>query len=203
MRKIRLLFACSLLIIGCGKSSVTSPTRTSADHDKLLKIVAIEDVSMSDAQWGECVWKIDGRCESKAIYLNLSGQPWASFEGEHEDGRCYVSSYPTPEDFKEGLIKTVNPFVRADAVVAGNIQGLSYEDKLVLLVPGAYFDFYCLGLVDPDGRFPVIYPKILKSISWTDPIDTTSKEFLDWKAHILALIEEARQSSLKKSSLTP
>ncbi|MEK6543975.1 MAG: hypothetical protein AABZ44_06025, partial [Elusimicrobiota bacterium] len=43
--------------------------------------------------------------------------------------------------------------------------------------------------------------KTLNSIRWNQPIDTSSQEFKDWKAHILNLIEESRHRPASKTSI--
>ena len=50
-----------------------------------------------------------------------------------------------------------------------------------------------------NARITELSHKTLNSIHWNQPIDTNSQEFKDWKAHILSLIEESRQSAKKKS----
>ncbi|MEK6543235.1 MAG: hypothetical protein AABZ44_02205 [Elusimicrobiota bacterium] len=96
-------------------------------------------------------------------------------------------------------------------IMIGNIPALPYDDdrSSFLLIPGLYarlrFISTCQGL--DDERFPEDKDDpfwcakvnaaqnflIEDGIRWTEPIHTSSKQFLDWKAHILALIEEARR----------
>ena len=102
--------------------------------------------------------------------------------------------------------------------MVGNIPAIRYSHTdYVLLIPDLYIrvtsawggGYDCLRrFTAGKGREDCEETKksrgrILGGIRWTQPIDTSSKEFIDWKAHILSLVEEARQSTTTKSSLSP
>ncbi|MEK6543394.1 MAG: hypothetical protein AABZ44_03050 [Elusimicrobiota bacterium] len=100
--------------------------------------------------------------------------------------------------------------------MVGNIPAIRYSHTdYVLLIPGLYvrvsshWGGYECNTELTEAKKLSCYEDMdhlrqtLRGIRWTKPIDTSSKEFLDWKAHILALIEEARHPATTKSSLSP
>ena len=119
-----------------------------------------------------------------------------------------ISTSPTMIDW---LINKFEVDISTAQVMIGNIPALPYDDdkSAFLLIPGLYarlhFESTCHGLDDEhfpeDKDDPFWCAKVNAAqnfliedgIRWTEPIHTSSKQFLDWKAHILALIEEARR----------
>ncbi|MEK6543318.1 MAG: hypothetical protein AABZ44_02665 [Elusimicrobiota bacterium] len=108
-----------------------------------------------------------------------------------------------------------DPSLIKDAMV-GNIPAIRYSHTdHMLLIPGQYVkvtsgwgghdcERYAAGKERADCETSQQHRElVLSSFHWTKPIDTSSKEFHDWKVHILSLIEKARQSTTTKSSLSP
>ncbi len=83
-------------------------------------------------------------------------------------------------------------------------------DEYILLTPGeihkikvdkCYFEEREIsGFCD---RWHKISKEVENGFRWQKPVSPNSQEFKDWKARILSLIEEARQSAMTKSSLSP
>ena len=141
---------------------------------------------------------------------------------DDDDGRSKIARLDLlrieicpPELFKEGR---VGAFARGESkeIVINSIPMLSVRDEeypdleyrnyYLALIPGHYIFIEALTGKYFDEDFPEISSraaelaqKTLKSIRWNQPIDTDSQEFKAWKAHILSLIEESRQSAKKKS----
>ncbi|MEK6544033.1 MAG: hypothetical protein AABZ44_06320 [Elusimicrobiota bacterium] len=83
--------------------------------------------------------------------------------------------------------------------MVGNIPALYYvyynSRNYFLLIPGLYSHLGCYCASDEEKRR---CDTIASSIHWNQSINVNSQEFKSWKAHILNLIEEARQSAAKK-----
>ncbi|MBI4669284.1 MAG: hypothetical protein HY747_08880, partial [Elusimicrobia bacterium] len=97
----------------------------------------------------------------------------------------------------------------------GNIPAVKlgidqYQEEIYLLpIPKKYILLFTGGLNykarNPNAsnayarRVYNLTLEMLKRISWEQPIDQNSQEFKDWKAHLLALIEEVKTESGKKA----
>ena len=189
-----------LALLGCNRPSVATGKRSGQDLKGMLVVEEIDGLTRVAAQWDPAD---SGQISSRQIFLNLTGEPWDASGSDHYEGQCFINFYPTAADFKLMLEKSATHFGRFEDVTLGNIPGLSDGKYDYWLTPGAYFYFFCSIGIDEKKSFPSLYPKVLKSISWAGPIDANSQEFKAWKAHIFALIDEARQPAVKKSILSP
>ncbi|MEK6543068.1 MAG: hypothetical protein AABZ44_01355 [Elusimicrobiota bacterium] len=125
--------------------------------------------------------------------------------------------FPTKNDFIGYLNDDMkdHPYsADGKGVIFGNIlalpiQGGPIGTHYVLVLPGYYVMLSIKGLDLEEScgkecskahidRLINITHQALDGIRWQKPIDQDSKEFLDWKAHTLSLIEETRQSVSKK-----
>lgn len=88
-----------------------------------------------------------------------------------------------------------------------SLKSLSEDGYHILLIPGTYaatsFSETCgnkkfLSLLINFGKCR-FERKILKRVTWQKPIDANSKEFKEWKARILSLIEEAKRAKRQRA----
>ena len=125
-----------------------------------------------------------------------------------------IDFFPTENDFKDYLsdyISNNDLPVEQDVTMYGNMPVVHFKNAptgAFLLTPGHYGLLIIQGSnlrrhcdecsKEHENRLADITRKTLKNIIWQKSIDTDSQEFKGWKAHILSLIEEARQSAAKK-----
>ncbi|MBI4668189.1 MAG: M23 family metallopeptidase, partial [Elusimicrobia bacterium] len=110
-----------------------------------------------------------------------------------------------PNAFKNNLHEGKRlPINSIKETMIGNIPVLKMGEKqsYILVIPKKYILLYSPGL-NLKARNPTasnayarrVYNltiEMLKRVSWEQPIDQNSQEFKAWKAHLLALIEEAK-----------
>lgn len=147
------------------------------------------------------------------LSIDLHWDPWNEKQKEPEgdldavaDWSLYINFYDDTKGLEEEYRKHLFLYERVEEVMINNIPMLRLTDtynsekspnQYVPLIPGEYMSMiFYLTIEPPDSLFQQranrLNEEITRSFTWKKPIDTSSQEFKDWKAHILSLLKEAK-----------